>query len=103
MSQTRDEERRDVNVSECDVCGTHPAIGVHAGLEDNPAVCAMCARIRLDGGRPAAGTRGGREAPYAGGEVTQKQFAHFCDVVGSTVYAPLHDCPLGCAEEESVE
>jgi len=41
-----------------------------------------------DGGRPAASTGGGRHAPAMAGSTTpERTYAHYCDEVGSTVYA----------------
>jgi hypothetical protein len=51
-----------------------------------------------DGGQPAAGTGGGRHAPAMGGSTTPERHAHYCSVVGSTVYASLLDCPNECFE-----
>jgi len=55
-----------------------------------------------DGGRePVASTGGGRHAPTMDGSTTpERTYAHYCDEVGSTVYAPRRKCPLGCYEDD---
>jgi hypothetical protein len=59
-------------------------------------------RLVTDGGRePVASTGGGRHAPAMGGSTTpERTYAHYCDEVGSTVYAPRRRCPLKCYEDD---
>lgn len=66
--------------------------------------CPDCDRavtaIVTDGGRePVASTGGGRHAPMMGGTTCETDsHSHFCDEVGSTVYAPRRRCPYRCYE-----
>jgi hypothetical protein len=60
--------------------------------------------VETDGGEPAASTGGGRHAPAMGGSTTpERTYAHYCDELGSTVYAPRRKCPFGCYEDDGVD
>ncbi|AXG09497.1 hypothetical protein [Haloplanus rubicundus] len=57
-----------------------------------------------DRGEPVASTGGGRYAPAMGGSTTpERTYAHYCDEIGSTVYAPRRKCPLGCYADDDVD
>jgi hypothetical protein len=102
MSRTTDEELRDDkrDAGDCVVCGAE-ADGIDAGRDGNPPVCGFCAKVRLDGGEPAAGTGGGRHAPAMRGSTTpERTFAHYCDKIETTVYSPRRRCPLKCYDDD---
>jgi len=57
-----------------------------------------------DGGDPVASTGGGRHAPAMAGSTTpERTYAHYCDEVGSTVYAPRRRCPYECYRDDDVD
>jgi hypothetical protein len=57
-----------------------------------------------DRGEPVASTGGGRHAPAMGGSTTpERTYAHYCDEIGSTVYAPRRKCPLECYKDDDVD
>jgi hypothetical protein len=61
-------------------------------------------RLLTDGSDRVASTGGGRHAPMMGGSTTpDRTYAHYCDEVGSTIYAPRRKCPLGCYRDDDVE
>lgn len=69
------------------------------------SACESDKRVVTDGGgEPVASTGGGRHAPTMGGTtVHDGGYSHFCDVAGSTVYAPKRRCPLNCYDVQEAD
>jgi len=85
--------QREIEAAVLDVLDTYAErVGEDVDRGDGPVT---------DGGQPAAGTGGGRHAPAMAGSTTpERTYAHYCDEVGSTVYAPRRKCPLECYRDD---
>lgn len=57
----------------------------------------------MRGDEPVGSTGGGRHAPTMDSNPARREFAesHFCDAVGSTVYAPVESCPYCSSDDEN--